>query len=97
MIEVFAHDHQLIKQLLITFQVKALGVNIQDLLLHIGLWMNEYFLCLNQSKTKILAIAPPSLQPEIIVKGVSFVNTCIFLTKNLAIVLDNILSIGCSI
>ena len=76
-IEGFADDHQLIKQFLISLQVKALGVNIQDLLLHIGVWMNEYFLCLNQSKTKILVIAPPSLQPEIIVRGVFLENTCV--------------------
>ena len=76
-IEGFADDHQLIKQFLISLQVKALGVNIQDLLLHIGEWMNEYFLCLNQSKTKILVIAPPSLQPEIIIRGVFLENTCI--------------------
>ena len=57
--------------------------------------MNEYFLCLNQSKTKILVIAPPSLQPEIIVRGVFLENTCIRFVdsaKNLGIVLDNLLS-----
>ena len=94
-VEGFADDHQLIKQFLISLQVKALGVNIQDLLLHIGVWMNEYFLCLNQSKTKILVIAPPSLQPEIIVRGVFLENTCIRFVdsaKNLGIVLDNVLS-----
>ena len=94
-IEGFADDHQLIKQFLISLQVKALGVNIQDLLLHIGEWMNEYFLCLNQSKTKILVIAPPSLQPEIIIRGVFLENTCIRFVdsaKNLGIVLDNVLS-----
>ena len=94
-IEGFADDHQLIKQFLISLQVKALGVNIQDLLLHIGEWMNEYFLCLNQSKTKILVIAPPSLQPEIIIRGIFLENTCIRFVdsaKNLGIVLDNVLS-----
>ena len=57
--------------------------------------MNEYFLCLNQSKTKILVIAPPSLQPEIVIRVVFLENTCIRFVdsaKNLGIVLDNVLS-----
>ena len=95
-IEGFADDHQLIKQFLISLQVKALGVDIQNLLLHIGTWMNEYFLCLNASKTKILVIAPPSIQPEIIIRGVFInYNVCIRFVesaKNLGVILDNVLS-----
>ena len=94
-IEGFADDHQLIKQFLISLQVKALGVDIQNLLNHIGSWMNEYFLCLNASKTKILVIAPPSIQPEIVIRGVFINNVCIRFVdsaKNLGVILDNVLS-----
>ena len=94
-IEGFADDHQLIKQFLISLQVKALGVNIENLLHYIGAWMNEYFLCLNASKTKILVIAPPSLQPEIIIRGVFINNVCIRFVdsaKNLGVMLDSVLS-----
>ena len=94
-IEGFADDHQLIKQFMITLQVKALGEDIQNLMRRIAVWMNEYFLCLNQGKTNILVIAPPSIQPEIIIRGVFIENTCIrFVTsaKNLGVILDNVLS-----
>ena len=94
-IEGFADDHQLIKQFLISFQRKALGENIQNLLQHIGEWMKEYFLCLNQGKTNILVLAPPSVQSEIIINGVFLENVCIrFVTsaKNLGVILDNVLS-----
>ena len=62
---------------------------------HIGKWMFEYFLCLNQTKTKILVIAPPSVQPEILIGGVFLENVCIRFVKsakNLGVILDNILS-----
>ena len=94
-IEGFADDHQLIKQFLITFQRNALGEDIQNLLDHIAEWMKEFFLCLNQSKTKILVLAPPSIQAEIVIRGVFIENVCIRFVdsaKNLGVVLDSILS-----
>ena len=72
------HDmYDMTKQFLIPLQRKALGNDIVECLNHIGLWMNEYFLKLNPSKTKILVIAPPSVQPEIIVRGVFNDEECI--------------------
>ena len=94
-IEGFADDHQLIKEFMITFQRKALGENIQNLMEHIGIWMMDYFLCLNKSKTKILVIAPPSVQLDILIGGVFLENVCIRFVKcakNLGVILDNILS-----
>ena len=81
-------------------QQKALGEDIQNLLSHIAIWMNEFFLCLNQGKTKILVIAPPSIQPEIIIRGVFIQNVCIRFVnsaKNLGVILDNELSFECQI
>ena len=94
-IEGFADDHQLIKQFLIAFQRTALGEGIQSLLLHIAEWMKEHFLCLNQGKTKILVLAPPSIQSEIVIGGVFLENICIRFVesaKNLGVILDNVLS-----
>ena len=42
----------------------ALGEDIRNCLKVIGDWMNEYFLCLNQTKTKILIVAPPSIKEK---------------------------------
>ena len=94
-IEGFADDHQLIKQFIVSLQRKALGEDIVDCLNHISVWMNEYFLKLNPSKTKILVIAPPSVQPEIIIRGVFLERECIRFVrsaKNLGVVLDSELS-----
>ena len=53
---------------MICLQQKALRADIQNLLGHLAVWVNEHFLGLNQGK--ILVIAPPSIQPEIIIRGV---------------------------
>ena len=94
-IEGFADDHQMIKQFLICLQRKALGEDILNCLNHISVWMNDFFLKLNPTKTKILVIAPPSIQPEIIIRGVFLENECIRFVKsakNLGVVLDEELS-----
>jgi hypothetical protein len=93
-VEGFADDHQVIKQFQVAFQKIALGENIVDCLKHIGVWMNEYFLKLNESKTKILIMAPPSVQSQIVIRGIFIGKDCIRFVdsaKNLGIILDSIL------
>ena len=56
--------------------------------------MQEYFLCLNISKTKLLAM-PPTLKDSIVVKGAFIDNNCVRFfsnAKKLGIVLDDELS-----
>ena len=94
-VEGFADDHQLIKEFLVAFQKKALGIDIQACLQHIAKWMNEYFLKLNESKTKILIMAPPSVQCQIFIRGIFIGNDSIRFVdsaKNLGVILDNVLS-----
>ena len=57
--------------------------------------MNEHFLCLNQTKTKILVAAPPALQAEIVISGVILDNSCIRFVdsaKNLGVIIDSVLN-----
>ena len=54
----FADDHQLYKKFLPILQITALGNDINNCFSLISKWMNEYFLCLNPSKTKFLIVAP---------------------------------------
>ena len=94
-IEGFADDHQLYKQFLVSMQRQALGESINDCLKHLAVWMNTHFLRLNQTKTKILVIAPPSILKEILIKGVFLEGICIRFVdsaKNLGIILDETLS-----
>ena len=76
-------------------QRKALGSDINACLQHIAVWMNEHFLLLNQTKKKILVLAPPSVQREIVIRGVFLEGTCIRFVdtaKNLGVILDEVLS-----
>lgn len=94
-IEGFADDHQLVKQFLPLLQKYALGEGIQKCLDCIAEWMRDHFLRLNPDKTKILVIAPPSIQKEIVIRGIFADNNCIRFVdtaKNLGIVLDSELS-----
>ena len=94
-IEGFADDHQLIKPFLVAMQTKALGDDIRKCLEHISQWMKEHFLCLNETKTKILVVAPPGVKERILVGGVILDNCCIRFVdsaKNLGVMLDSILS-----
>ena len=57
--------------------------------------MNEFFLCLNPNKTKILVIMPPSLKDTMVIKGTFINDRCVRFVqsaKNLGVVLDNELS-----
>jgi hypothetical protein len=91
----FADDHQLIKTFLPVLQVHALGGDIQNCFDEISNWMNEYFLRLNASKTKILVIIPPSLRKSINIRGTFINGDCIRFVhsaKNLGVLLDDELS-----
>ena len=91
----FADDHQLLKCFVPLLQVKALNEDINRCLKMNSSWMNDFFLCLNPTKTKILVIKSPSLSNRIIINGTFIDNDCIrFVTsaKNLGIILDEIMS-----
>jgi hypothetical protein len=90
-IEGYVDDHQLLKHFVPKFQNQVLSSDIQDCMKVIFNWMNTHFLRLNQDKTKILVIIPPSLRKEIIINGVFLNNECIRFVdsaKNLGFVLD---------
>jgi hypothetical protein len=87
----FADDHQLLKSFLPILQVHALGENIQHCFKMIAEWMNEFFLRLNGSKTKIFIVMPPSLAHTICIRGTFIDESCVRFVhsaKNLGVVLD---------
>ena len=90
----FADDHQLLKTFVPLKQVTAFD-DICKCLAMITSWMNEYFLCLNATKTKILVICPPSIRDLIVLRGTVIDNVCIRFVqhaKNLGVILDEVLS-----
>ena len=91
----FADNHQLIKHFVLTLKFTALGDDIRNCLQVISDWMNEHFLCLNQTKTKILVVAPPSVKEKIIINGILLDDTCIRFVdsaKNLGMIIDSVLN-----
>ena len=96
-IEGFADDHQLFKSFLPIFQTEVLGYDIDECLKAVAAWMNEFFLKLNQSKTKILVLGPPAVLESIIIGGTFTGGSCIrFVSsaKNLGVWLDENLDFG---
>ena len=95
-IEGFADDHQLLKAFIPCLQKYSLSTNIQDCLHMISKWTNQHFLKLNDTKTNILVIAPPSIQSAIWIRGVFVKDKCISFVnsaKNLGVLLDSELSL----
>ena len=94
-VEGFADDHQLWKQVCPFFQVNVLGKTLDNCFKSILSWMNEFFLRLNSTKTKILIIAPPSVKRHIHINGTFIDGKCIRFVdsaKKLGILLDSELS-----
>ena len=94
-IDGFADDNQLVRQFLVSMQFEALGDSIFTCMENVAAWMHSHFLCLNTEKTKILIIAPPDVQREVIIRGVFLQTSCIRFVdtaKNLGILLDHTLT-----
>ena len=82
-------------QIVLILKFTALGDDIRNCLKVIAEWMDEHFLCLNQTKTKILIVAPPSVKEKIIISGILLDDTCIRFVdsaKNLGIIIDSVLN-----
>ena len=93
-VEGYADDHQAQKQFSVIFQFRFLTDGISNIFDAAELWMLEYFLKINASKTLIMIVAPPAVKDKIQING-TFVNGCCirFVTeaKNLGVLLDSFL------
>ena len=72
-----------------------LGQNITDLLANVKLWMNIFFVKLNESKTNVIVFAPKRIEKEISINGLFIDNECIRFSnvvENLGVLLDSKLS-----
>ena len=78
----FADDHQLFKNFAPIFQSYVLNQSITQCLDSVNKWMTTYFLKLNQTKTKILVIGPPSVLETVKIRGIFIEGTCIRFVSN---------------
>lgn len=88
----FADDHQLLKTFMPILQIQALEGDINKCFIMLSKWMEDHFLCLNNSKTKILVVAPPSVKAKIHLHGTYINNSCVRFVenaKNLGVILDD--------
>ena len=91
----FADDHQLYTSFSLSNQVYMLGENITELLAKVKLWMDSFFLCLNEKKTNIIVFAPQRLRKHLIINGMFIGEKCIRFpntAENLGVLLDGTLS-----
>ena len=94
-IQGFADDHQMYTSFSLNNQVYMLGENIINMLSKVKLWMDSFFLCLNEKKTKIIVFAPQRLRKLLIINGIFIGEKCIRfpnVAKNLGVLLDGTLS-----
>ena len=87
----YADDHQLYKHFVVLHQTSVLGNSINECLRNVSSWMNKYFLKLNQSKTKILVLAPPEILCQIHIHGTFLDGGCtrfVDCAKNLGVWID---------
>ena len=87
----FADDHQLYTSFSIDKQSYMLTENISNVLTLTKKWMNNFFLKLNERKTKIVVFAPPRIRKSIVIHGIFLHNECIrfpIVARNLGVLLD---------
>ena len=91
-IDGFADDHQLFRHFQITFQCQVLLYTINDCMNIVSKWMDQFCLCLNAGKTKIMILGPESVLQNINIHGTFLGNTCLRFVnsaKNLGVWLDS--------
>ena len=87
----FADDSNGRKQFALTFQFSVINNDIINCLHQIINWSNAHYMKINPEKTEILLLCPPSLNREVIIKGVIFEGQCIRFSdevKNVGVWLD---------
>lgn len=93
----YADDHQVSKCFKPSAQGVVLTHDIRCCFDKIQIWMNEYFLQMNDSKTQIIVYGPPRVLAEIGIGGINFESgTCVrFVSsvKNLGIHMDSALTL----
>ena len=93
----FADDSNGRKQFALTFQFSIINNDIIQCLRQIIDWSNAHYMKINPEKTEILLLCPPSLNREVIIKGVIFEEQCIRFSdevKNVGVWLDKNLTMN---
>ena len=91
----FADDSNGRKSFALTFQFQVLKHDVPNCMKLIVEWSHAHFMKINPDKTELLLLFPPSLNREVIIKGILFEDQCIRFSdsvKNVGVTLDKNLS-----
>ena len=89
----YADDHQIMKSFSASQQVLVLTQQLKNCFYIIEKWMAQFFLQLNQSKTKLIILGPSKVLKEIEISGVSITSCTNIMfvptVKNLGFIIDS--------
>ena len=93
----FADDSNGRRSFALTFQFQVLKHDVPNCMKLIVEWSYAHFMKINPDKTELLLLVPPSLNHEVIIKGILFEDQCIRFAefvKNVGVILDMNLSMS---
>ena len=93
----FADDSNGRRTFSITFQYHVIKTDVVNCMKKIVEWSHAHFMKINPDKTELLLLYPPSLNKEVIIKGVLFEGECIRFSefvKNVGVWMDKNLSMS---
>ena len=91
----FADDSNGRRTFSLTFQYQIIKTDVVNCMKQIVEWSHAHFMKINPDKTELLLLYPPSLNKEVLIKGVIFEGECIRFSefvKNVGVSLDKNLS-----
>ena len=92
----FADDSNGRRTFALTFQFQVLRHDVGSCMKKIVEWSHAHFMAINPDKTELLLLCPPSLNSQVIIKGIIFEGQCIRFSehvKNVGVYIDKNLSL----
>ena len=93
----FADDSNGRRSFALTFQFEVLSKEVPNCMHQIVRWSHAHFMKINPDKTELLLLYPPSLNREVLIKGILFEDQCIRFSefvKNVGVWIDKNLNLG---
>ena len=93
----FADDSNGRRSFALTFQFEVLSKEVPNCMHQIVRWSRAQFMKINPDKTELLLLYPPSLNREVLIKGILFEDQCIRFSefvKNVGVWIDKNLNLG---
>ena len=87
----FADDSNGRRSFALSFQFQVLKNDVPNCMQQIVQWSHAHFMKINPDKTELLLLYPPSLNKEVVIKGIIFEGQCIRFSefvKNVGVWID---------